>query len=183
MTTKEKTLDDAFYETLKDVYYAEKQSVRALKKAAKAADSPELRRAFEAHGEESTRQVDRISQIFDLLGKPARSKTCEAMQGLIAEMDEDMGDFGGTEVADLVLIGCAQAIEDYEIARYSTLKTWARKMGLSEVTSLLDETLEEEKRAEKLLSQMAEQSDVDSVETSTNLKHASKASPRSKASV
>nr|WP_232481093.1 DUF892 family protein [Roseomonas sp. KE2513] len=123
----EKTLRNAFYETLKDVYYAEKQSVRALKKSAKAATAPELKEAFTNHAEESAGQVERLVQVFEILGKPARSKTCEAMQGLTAEMEEDLEDFGDTEAADDVLIGCSQAIEHYEIARYGLLKTWAAR--------------------------------------------------------
>jgi ferritin-like metal-binding protein YciE len=156
MVTKEKTLSDAFYETLKDVFYAEKQSVRALKKSAKAAKAPELKTAFETHAEESAHQVERITQIFELIGKPARAKTCEAMQGITSEMEEDLEDFGSTAAADAVLIGCAQAIEHYEMARYGTLKAWARKLGLADVEKLLNETLEEEKKADALLSQIAE---------------------------
>jgi ferritin-like metal-binding protein YciE len=131
MTTG-KTLADAFHETLKDLYYAEKQSARALKKSAKAARAPELKKVFEQHLEETAIQVERLMQVFEIIGKPARGKTCEAMQGLTAEMDEDLGDFDGTEDADEVLIGCAQAIEHYEIARYSLLKGWARALGLTE---------------------------------------------------
>ena len=116
----EKTLQDAFYETLKDVYYAEKQSVRALKKSAKAAKAPALKDVFEKHGEESATQVERLVHVFEILGKPARAKTCEAMQGLTSEMEEDLEDFGSTAAADDVLIGCAQAIEHYEIARLGT---------------------------------------------------------------
>jgi ferritin-like metal-binding protein YciE len=156
MAAKEKTLDDAFYETLKDVYYAEKQSVRALKKSAKAAKVPALKDAFSNHAEESAHQVERLTQIFELIGKPARAKTCEAMQGLTAEMDEDLEDFGSTEAGDAVLIGCAQAVEHYEIARYGTLKAWAWKLGHADVETLLGETLEEEKAADALLSQLAE---------------------------
>ncbi len=156
MAAKEKTLDDAFYETLKDVYYAEKQSVRALKKSAKAAKVPALKDAFSNHAEESAHQVERLTQIFELIGKPARAKTCEAMQGLTAEMDEDLEDFGATDAGDAVLIGCAQAVEHYEIARYGTLKAWARKLGHADVETLLGETLEEEKAADALLSQLAE---------------------------
>jgi ferritin-like metal-binding protein YciE len=152
----EKTLKDAFHETLKDVYYAEKQSVRALKKSAKAATSPELKKAFEMHGEESATQVERLVEVFEMLGKPARAKTCEAMQGLTAEMDEDLEDFGGTEAAEDVLIGCAQAMEHYEIARYGLLKTWAHKLGMEDAAKLLEATLEEEKKAEMLLTQIAE---------------------------
>jgi ferritin-like metal-binding protein YciE len=156
MASKEKTLADAFYETLKDVFYAEKQSVRALKKSAKAAESEELRQAFETHGEESAKQVERLQQVFEIIGKPARTKTCEAMQGITSEMDEDLEDFGDSPAADAVLIACAQAIEHYEIARYGTLKTWAGQLGFEEAAGLLDETLQEEKHADELLSQIAE---------------------------
>jgi ferritin-like metal-binding protein YciE len=152
----EKTLADAFYETLKDVYYAEKQSVRALKKSAKAAKASELKKVFEQHLEESTIQVERLTQVFEIIGKPARAKTCEAMQGLTAEMEEDLGDFGHTPVSDDVLIGCAQAIEHYEIARYGLLKTWAKKLGLADAEQLLGETLDEEKNADMLLTQVAD---------------------------
>ncbi len=157
MPAREKTLSDAFYETLKDIFYAEKQSVRALKKSAKAAKASDLKEAFENHAEESAHQVERLTQVFEILGKPARSKTCEAMQGITAEMEEDLEDFGSTGAADAVLIGCAQTVEHYEIARYGTLKAWAGKLGLSDAVKLLDETLEEEKRADALLSDLAEQ--------------------------
>jgi ferritin-like metal-binding protein YciE len=160
MVSQEKTLADAFYETLKDVFYAEKQSVKALKKSAKAAKSPKLREAFETHAEESAHQVERLTEVFEIIGKPARAKTCEAMQGLTAEMEEDLEEFGATEAADAVLIGCAQAIEHYEIARYGVLQAWARKLGLSEVETLLGETLQEEKRADQLLSQIADQAEA-----------------------
>jgi ferritin-like metal-binding protein YciE len=171
----EKTLHDAFYETLKDVFYAEKQSVRALKKSAKVARAPALREAFAAHGDESATHVERLTQVFEIIGKPARAKTCEAMQGLTAEMDEDMEDFGKSEVSDDVLIGCAQAMEHYEIARYGLMKTWARKLGLTDAEQLLGQTLEEEKKADALLTQIAEQSD------SGMSKTAEKASPKTKA--
>ena len=157
MAAKQKTLDDAFYETLKDVFYAEKQSVRALKKSAKSAENQDLKRAFETHAEESSRQVERLQQVFDIIGKPARTKTCEAMQGLTGEMEEDLDDFEGSPAADAVLIGCAQAIEHYEIARYGTLKTWASQLGLEDAAKLLDETLQEEKRTDELLTQIAGQ--------------------------
>jgi ferritin-like metal-binding protein YciE len=152
---KVKTLEDAFYETLKDVFYAEKQSVRALKKSAKAAEAQELKEAFEAHAEESAAQVERLQQVFEILGRPARSKTCEAMQGLSSEMEHDLEDFADSPAADAVLIGCAQAIEHYEIARYGTLKTWAAQLGLDEAADLLDETLQEEKKTDELLTEIA----------------------------
>ena len=153
---KEKTLSDAFYETLKDVYYAEKQGLRALKRSVKAAKSPELKQALERHGEESAHQVERLQQVFELLGKPARAKTCEAMQGLTSEMEEDLEDFADTEAGDAVLTGCAQAIEHYEIARYGLLKTWATQLGHDEAARLLDETLGEEKASDVKLSEIGE---------------------------
>jgi ferritin-like metal-binding protein YciE len=156
MATKEKTLDDAFYETLKDVYYAEKQSVKALKKSAKAAEHDDLKQAFIAHGEESAVQVERLQQVFELIGKPARAKTCEAMQGITSEMEEDLEDFGGTPAGDAVLAACAQAVEHYEISRYGTLKTWATQLGHADAAKLLDETLQEEKKADALLSKIAQ---------------------------
>lgn len=152
---KQKTLEDAFYDTLKDVLFAEKQSVRALKKSAKAAESDELKQAFETHAEESAAQVDRLQQVFEIIGKPARSKTCEAIQGLSAEMESDLEDYQGTQAGDAVLVACAQAIEHYEIARYGTLKTWAAQLGYDEAADLLQQTLDEEKKTDKLLSELA----------------------------
>jgi ferritin-like metal-binding protein YciE len=152
-----KELSDAFYEMLKDVYYAEKQSVRALKKSVKNAKSADLKKAFTQHGEESAMQVERLTHVFESIGKNARAKTCEAMQGLTAEMDEDLGDFGETAASDDVLIASAQAIEHYEIARYGTLRTWAEKLGHEDASKLLGETLEEEKKADELLTSIAAQ--------------------------
>ncbi len=152
----EKTLKDAFYETLKDVYYAERQGIKGLKKAIKAAQTPELKQALTRHSEESAHQVERLTEVFELLGKPARSKTCDAMQGITSEMEEDLEDFGGTAAGDDVLIGCAQAVEHYEIARYGMLKTWAKKLGMADAEKLLSETLEEEKKSDVLLTQIAE---------------------------
>ena len=157
MAATEKNLGDAFYETLKDVYYAEKQSVKACKKSAKAAKLPELKQAFERHGEESANHVERLVQVFEIVGKPARAKTCDAMQGITAEMEEDLEEFGETAAGDAVLIGCGQAIEHYEIARYGLLKTWATELGMADAAKLLDATLQEEKKADALLTQIAEQ--------------------------
>ena len=155
MPTKEKTLADLFLETLKDVYYAEKQAVRMLGTAAKAAKADELRQAFEQHREESRTQVERLEQVFELLDKPARGKSCEAIQGLNAEMAEILEDFGDSPAADAALIGAAQAVEHYEIARYGTLSTWASQLGMAEAATLLEETLAEEKKTDELLTQLA----------------------------
>ena len=156
MVTKEKTLSDAFYETLKDIYWAEKQGTRALGKAARAAQHGELKQLFENHREESVIQIERLEQIFEMIGKTARAKVCEAMKGIAEEMSEDLEDFGDTAACDAVLIGCAQAVEHYEISRYGTLKSWAGQLGLNDAVSLLDETLQEEKRSDMLLSKVAE---------------------------
>jgi ferritin-like metal-binding protein YciE len=158
MAAKTKTLDDLFLETLKDVYYAEKQAVRMLGKAAKAAKADELQAALEQHREESQGQVERLDQVFELLGKPARGKTCEAIQGLNAEMAEVLEDFEDSPAADAALIGAVQAVEHYEIARYGTLKTWAGQLGLGDAATLLEATLAEEKKTDELLTRLAESS-------------------------
>jgi ferritin-like metal-binding protein YciE len=155
MATTEKTLADAFYETLKDVYFAEKQSVKACKKSAKAAKASEVKDAFAKHAEESAGHVDRLVQVFEILGKPARAKTCDAMMGITAEMEEDLEEFGDTAAGDAVIIGCGQAIEHYEMARYGLLKTWATQLGMADAAKLLDQTLQEEKKADQILSQVA----------------------------
>ena len=151
-----KNLNDAFYETLKDVYFAEKQALKACKKSSKASTHPELKKAFDGHAEETTHQIERLLQIFEKIGKPAKSKTCDAMMGILAEMEEDLEDFGDTPAADAVIIGCAQAIEHYEIARYGMLRTWATQLGLPDVAKLLQQTLDEEKKADALLTSIAE---------------------------
>jgi ferritin-like metal-binding protein YciE len=151
----QKTLADAFYETLKDVYWAEKQSVKACKKSAKVAKLPALKEAFTVHAEESAHQLERLTQVFEMIEKTARAKTCEATQGILAEMEEDLGDFGDTDAGDDVLIGCAQALEHYEIARYGMLTAWAKRLGLAEAAALLQQTVEEEKAADNKLSAIA----------------------------
>jgi ferritin-like metal-binding protein YciE len=152
----EKTLNDAFGALLRDVLYAEKQALKACKKSAKAATVPELKDAFATHAQETEGQIDRLQQIFELTGKPARAKTCEAMQGIIAEMEEDLEEFGASSAADAVIIGCGQAIEHYEIARYGTLVAWAKQLDQSEAADLLQQTLDEEKRTDQLLSEIGE---------------------------
>ena len=151
-----KTLHDAFYAGLKDVLFAERTSVRALKKAAKAAKMPDLKKALEQHVEESEAQVERLQQVFEEIDKSARGKTCESIQGLMAELEDHMEEFKDSEAADAVLIAGTQAMEHYEIARYGTLKTWAGQLGLDKAVKLLDQTLEEEKKTDKLLNQVAQ---------------------------
>jgi ferritin-like metal-binding protein YciE len=151
---KTANLEDLFTETLKDIYFAEKQILRALPKMAKEAGSPELREAFETH-DETEGQVERLNQIFESMGRPARGKTCEAILGIIDEAKEIMEDFKGADALDAGLAASAQAVEHYEIARYGTLKTWARELGMEDAAKLLDETLEEEIKADKLLTKLA----------------------------
>ncbi|ANP87985.1 ferritin-like domain-containing protein [Rhizobium leguminosarum] len=152
---KEKTLEDLFYDTLKDIYFAERQILRALPKMARAAQSPDLKAGFEKHREQTEVHVERLQQVFELMGKRAQGKTCEAIQGIIAEGEEIMEEFKGTAALDAGLISAAQAVEHYEIARYGTLKTWAATLGLKDAVSLLDQTLQEETATDKTLSQLA----------------------------
>ena len=155
---KEKTLDDLFYETLKDIYHAEKQILKALPKMAKAAQSDELKQAFLKHRDETEGQVERLKEVFEQIGKTARGKTCEAIAGLIEEGQEVMEDFKETAALDAGLLAGAQAVEHYEISRYGTLKSWALKLGHKEAARLLDQTLSEEKKTDDLLTRLAEKS-------------------------
>jgi ferritin-like metal-binding protein YciE len=155
MAAKEKTLDDLFLETLKDIYFAEKQILRALPKMAKSANSDELRQAFENHQAETEGQVERLEQVFEMLDKPARGKTCEAIQGLVDEGKEIMEDFKDSDALDAGLLSAAQAVEHYEISRYGTLKAWAQQLGHTKAVPLFEKTLQEEKKADELLSKIA----------------------------
>jgi ferritin-like metal-binding protein YciE len=152
---KEKTLEDLFYDTLKDIYFAERQIVRALPKMARAAQSQELKAGFEKHREETEGHVERLQQVFEIIGKRAQGKTCEAIQGIIAEGEEIIEEFKGTAAIDAGLISSAQAVEHYEIARYGTLKTWAQTLGFKEAVTLLDQTLQEEGKTDQLLTKLA----------------------------
>lgn len=152
---KEKTLEDLFYDTLKDIYYAERQIVKALPKMARGAQSGELKAAFEKHKDQSEGHVERLQQVFELIGKRAQGKTCEAIQGIIAEGEEIMEEFKGTAAIDAGLISAAQSVEHYEIARYGTLKTWAQMLGHKEAMNLLDQTLREEAQTDELLTKLA----------------------------
>ena len=158
MSAKDKNLNDLFFDTLKDIYYAEKQILRALPKMAKAAHSDQLRAAFEKHHGETEGQVERLEQVFELIDKPARGKTCEAMQGLLDEGKEIMEEYKGTEALDAGMVAAAQAVEHYEIARYGTLKQWAQQLGIKDAVRLLDQTLQEEKKTDEALTSLAEAS-------------------------
>ena len=136
-----KELNDLFHETLKDMYHAEKQILRALPKMAKAAQSDELRQAFETHRGETEEQVARLEQVFEIIEKRAQAKPCHAIIGLVEEGQEVMKDFKGSDALDAGLLAAAQAVEHYEISRYGTLSAWAAQLGLEEAVQLLDATL------------------------------------------
>jgi ferritin-like metal-binding protein YciE len=156
MPAKQKTLDDLFLHTLKDIYYAEKKILRNLKTMEKAAEAEELRQAFVAHREETQGQIERLEQVFELLGKPARGVTCQAINGILEEGESVMEDFGSSEAADAGILAAAQAVEHYEIVRYGTLKSWAQELGMTEAEKLFDQNLEEEKKTDQLLTQLAQ---------------------------
>jgi ferritin-like metal-binding protein YciE len=154
----EKTLNDLFLDTLKDIYFAEKQILKALPKLARAAQSEEGKAGFLQHRDETQGQIERLEQVFELLDKPARGKACEAIQGIIAEGEEIMEDFKDSLALDAGLISSAQAVEHYEIARYGTLIAWANQLGLKDAVPLLQTNLAEEKATDKKLSQLAQAS-------------------------
>jgi ferritin-like metal-binding protein YciE len=155
----EKTLDSLFYEQLRDIYYAERKILKALKKMARGAESDGLRQAFEAHREETEGQIDRLQQVFEIIGKRATAKTCPAIDGLIEEGEELLDTYKGNPALDAGLLAAAQAVEHYEIARYGTLRTWAKLLGMKDAAKLLEETLAEESATDEKLNKLAD-SDV-----------------------
>jgi ferritin-like metal-binding protein YciE len=154
----DKKLEDLFEDTLRDIYYAERQITKALPKMAKAAQSEELRKGFEQHLEQTEGHIERLEQVFELLGKRARGKTCDAILGIVDEGKTIMDEFKGSAALDAGLISAAQAVEHYEIARYGALKTWAQELGMAEAVRLLDATLSEEIQTDQKLTQIAESS-------------------------
>jgi len=155
MAKTQKGMHELFHETLKDIYFAEKHIYRALPKMAKGAQSDQLKQAFITHRDETEGQIERLDQIFELIEKPARGKSCEAILGLLEEGKEVMEDFAGDAALDPALLSAAQAVEHYEISRYGTLKNWANQLGIKEAVPLLDATLQEEKNADSLLNKLA----------------------------
>ncbi len=155
MAAAPKTLDDMFHDMLKDVYYAEKQILKALPKMAKAAQSPELKAAFSAHKTETEAQVERLSDVFEMLGKPPRGKTCDAILGILEEGKAVMEDYADSPALDAGLVASAQAVEHYEIARYGTLRAWALELGMKEAADLFGATLTEESKADEALSMLS----------------------------
>jgi len=150
-----KTMNDLLLTFMQDVYYAERQILKALPKMAKASSNEQLRDALMHHREETQGQVERLQKAFDALGKRARGQTCEAINGLIEEGEEVIEEFQEPAVRDAGILACAQAVEHYEMARYGAIIAWAKEVGANEVVQLMQETLEEEKKADTLLNQLA----------------------------
>jgi len=153
-----KTLEDLFHDTLKDIYYAERKILKTLPKMARTASSPDLKAAFEKHRAETEGRVERLQQVFELMGTPARGKTCDAIEGIVAEGEEIIESFKGTPAIDTGLISSAQAVEHYEITRYGTLKRWAEVLGMADAAKLLDQTFGEESTIDEALTALADAS-------------------------
>jgi ferritin-like metal-binding protein YciE len=152
----DKDLQVLFRETLKDIYFAEKKILSTLPKMAKAAQSKDLKAAFQKHETETEEHVARLEKVFEEIDEKPRGKTCDAIMGIIEEGQEIMKEFKGAPALDAGLLAAAQAVEHYEIARYGTLKTWAAELGLNQAVKLLEKTLAEEKKTDEALTQLAE---------------------------
>lgn len=149
-------LEDLFHTTLRDLYYAEKKLVKTLPKLAKKAGNEDLSEAFTTHAEETEGHVRRLEEVFQIIGKPARGKTCPAMDGLVEEGSEIISEAEEEAVLDAGILAAAQAVEHYEIARYGAMVEWAKLLGHDDAASLLEETLNEEKAADELLTSLSE---------------------------
>jgi ferritin-like metal-binding protein YciE len=152
----ESKLTKLFEEELKDIYWAEKALTKALPKMAKNASSPDLVDAIENHLEETENHVKKVEEVFEVLGKKAQAKKCEAMAGLIKEAEDIIKESDKGPMCDAGIISAAQKVEHYEIATYGTLRTFAQTLGLDEAVSLLEDILEEEKAADIKLTEIAE---------------------------
>jgi len=150
------SLHDLFVDQLKDLYNAENQLVKALPKVAKTASNPRLKQAVEEHLEQTRHHVERLEQVFQEVNARAKGKTCQAMEGIIEEAKELMSEKPEAAVLDAGLIGAAQKVEHYEIAGYGTVRAWARQLGFNTAAKLLEETLEEEKAADRKLTEIGE---------------------------
>ena len=151
-----KTMDDLFVHQLQDIYYAEKQLVKAIPKLAEKANDNELKQGFLSHLEQTKTHVTRLEQVFQMHGAEPKAVTCPAIDGIIKEADEVAGEVADKAVLDAALINAAQAVEHYEITRYGTLVTWAKRLGRNDCASVLQKTLDEEKATDQKLTQLAE---------------------------
>jgi ferritin-like metal-binding protein YciE len=155
MAKEPKTLDDLFHDTLKDIYFAEKKILATLPKMAKAAQSAELKAAFEKHRTETQGQIERLEKVFAVIEKKPQGKTCAAIVGITEEGAEIMEEYKGSPALDAGLLAVAQAVKHYEISRYGTMIAWAEELGLDDAVSLLEETLEEEEATDEALTEIA----------------------------
>ena len=151
-----KTLDDLFTHTLQDIYYAEQQIVKNLPTMVEKASSPELKSAFQQHLTQTKGHVQRLEQVFQKLGQPAKGVDCQAMDGILAEAKEIMGDCDDPEVRDAAMLSAAQAVEHYEITRYGSILAYAQQLGKQDAVQPLKQTLQEEKDTDQKLTQIAE---------------------------
>ena len=157
MAKEPKKLDELFHDTLKDIYYAEKKILAALPKMAKAAESDELRAAFEKHATETEEQVTRLEEVFGAIDAKPQGKKCAAIEGILEEGMEIMSEYKGSPALDAGLLAAAQAVEHYEISRYGTLRTWAEELGLDDAATLLETTLKEEEATDETLTGLAKE--------------------------
>ena len=155
-TREIKTMNDLFVHQLQDIYYAEKQLVKALPKMAKKAADQQLKQGFLTHLDETKTHVERLEQVFQMHGAQVKAVDCPAIDGIIQEADEVAGEVADKSVLDAALINAAQAAEHYEITRYGSLIAWAKQLGRNDCASVLQKTLEEEKATDQKLTQMAE---------------------------
>jgi ferritin-like metal-binding protein YciE len=151
-----KTIEQLFAEELKDLYSAETQITKTLPKLVEAASSPELKRAFEHHLKETEGQIERLDEIFKVLGASPKGKTCDGMKGILAEGAEMLHETSPGDLRDVALISAAQRVEHYEMAAYGTVRSYAENLQQKEIAKLLQETLEEEKAADKKLTEIAQ---------------------------
>ena len=152
---KQKMLEDLFHDTLKDIYFAEKKILATLPKMAKAAQSADLKAAFEKHRSETEGHVARLEKVFAIIDKKPQGKTCAAIVGITDEGAEIMEEYKGSPALDAGLLAAAQADEHYEISRYGTMRTWAQELGLNDAVVLFEATLKEEKATDQALTGIA----------------------------
>jgi ferritin-like metal-binding protein YciE len=152
----EKKLDELFHHTLQDIYYAEKQILKAIPKMMAGAKSAELKKAFEHHKGETEVHVTRLEEVFKIIGEPAKGVKCDAIEGILKEGASVLEDFAETVSGDAAIIAAAQAVEHYEITRYGTLRRWAKVLGMKDAQAILEQTLAEESKTDEDLTSLAD---------------------------
>ncbi len=152
----EKKLDELFHHTLQDIYYAEKQILKAIPKMMAGAKSPELKKAFEHHKGQTEVHVTRLEDVFKIIDKPAKGVKCDAIEGILKEGEGVLDDFAKTVSGDAAIIAAAQAVEHYEITRYGTLRRWAKVLGMKDAQAILEKTLAEESKTDEDLTALAD---------------------------